>query len=647
MASTRAGIKTVLFTLLWLLSLAALSIPFPMGAAAATAPERVLADGGAWFAAMLALGLLYRAGAQATRLLRMARLWVLAVFFAAVAVLGKSFGLAGTAELVSANPLHALVMFLGRVPAYCIGMALLLDALSRARLPHAGTRQATAMPAPAQAQGMARPAVNPGHGAQPGHAQAKTFESTQRLTPTWVWGLVILVCWMPYLFVVWPGTVSNDSITQLAEALGRKALSNGNPLAQTGLVWLMAQLGLGVFRSADAGVALYIGVQALLMAWLLGYAVRRLWEAGMPAWLNWLALLLYALCPVFPLFAFCVGKDTNFAMAVLWFTLMVWRVLGSKWPPLRTTAGLCLSAAACVLLRNAGAGLVGATLGVLFIRQFVKGGRLWRTPLLAMIVTTATLVGLYAFAVPALGALPTPATENWSIPLQQVARTVASVPLPDADRAAIDAVLPVEQIQPAYDGELSDPVKGLWREGVTPAQQADFFATWLRLGLRYPATYASATFHNSYGYLYPGYVNPVKPTFLLGMEGRTTKIDGAFDFTVNPLADPLKAQLKALFAYAPFRLLTAPGAYGWVLLLCVVGVLGYRRRENLIAMLPGLFALVGCLASAVNGYFRYAMPLYLLAPVLLGMLAQAARSGGREPRRRSPRLWAQAPHAER
>ena len=168
-----------------------------------------------------------------------------------------------------------------------------------------------------------------------------------------------------------------------------------------------------------------------------------------------------------------------------------------------------------------------------------------------MIVTTATLVGLYAFAVPALGALPTPATENWSIPLQQVARTVASVPLPDADRAAIDAVLPVEQIQPAYDGELSDPVKGLWREGVTPAQQAHFFATWLRLGLRYPATYESATFHNSYGYLYPGYVNPVKPTFLLGMEGRTTKIDGAFDFTVNPLADPLKAQLKALFGCGP------------------------------------------------------------------------------------------------
>ncbi len=696
MPNARASIKTALLALLWVLALVALNLSFPTAnPAEAAAPARVLPDAGAWFAAMVALGLLLYAATRIPRVFSWIRLWVLAAFFSGVVTLGMGFAQTGTAELLTANLGLTMLLFLGRVPVYYLGMALLLHTFLHPRafaFPPVQTappaRQA-AYPPPRGSQSMDNPAHGnparnafngkaasaggyaasqgaaanraPVHGtaSAPAHdagdrmprvaahtahsgAQNQTVsapnaaEKPRRLAPTWVWSLAILLCWLPYLFIVWPGTVSNDSITQLAEAFGVKALSNGNPLAQTGLVWLMAHIGLGLLGTADAGIALYVCAQALLMAWLLGYTVRRLWESGAPAWLGWLALLLYALCPVFPVFAFCVGKDTNFAMAVLWFTLMVWRVLGSKWPPLRTMVGLCLSAVLCVLLRNAGAGLVGLTLLVLLVRQFIKGGRVWRAPLMALLTTGAALALLYLVALPKLNALPTPATENWSIPLQQVARTVASVALDSEEHAAIDAVMPVAEIQSAYDGELSDPVKALWRDDVTPRQQAAFFATWLRLGLKYPATYLSATFHNSYGYLYPGYVNPVKPTFLLGMEGRTTRIDGIYDFTVNPRADALKAQLKSLFVYAPFRLVTTPGGYGWVLLFAAVALLGLRRRENLVAMLPALFTLVGCFASAVNGYFRYAMPLYFLAPVLLALLAQAARGGIRGRREPQP-----------
>ena len=147
------------------------------------------------------------------------------------------------------------------------------------------------------------------------------------------------------------------------------------------------------------------------------------------------------------------------------------------------------------------------------------------------------------------------------------------------------------------------------------------------MGLKHPATYASATFHNSYGYLLPGYVSTIKPTFLLGMQGRTTLIDGAFDFTVNPRAEALRTALQSLFQYAPFRLLTAPGAYGLIALFAFAAVLGLQKRANAICMLPALITLLGCLGSAVNGYYRYAMPLYFAAPVLLALLSQASHSG--------------------
>lgn len=441
--------------------------------------------------------------------------------------------------------------------------------------------------------------------------------------------LLLLLCWLPYLLILWPGTVSNDSITQLAEALGRRALSNGNPVFQTGLIWLAVQLGQTLMGSADAAVALYTLTQGVLMAWLMGYTLNRIRRAHTPAWLAWLAAAFFALCPVFPTFAFCMGKDTNFAMAVLWLMLMVWRVLESRWPPLRTLVGLILSSVLCVLLRNAGIGIAMATLGLLLVWALTVRTRQWRAPLAALAVTAAVAMVLHLSVLPALGAQPTPETENWSLPLQQVARVVANEEATPEERAAIDEAMPVDEIKAAYKGELSDPVKALWRESTTDAQRNAFFATWLRLGFKHPATYLSATFHNTYGYLLPGYVNTSKPTLLMGMEGRTTAIDGAFDFTVNPWANSMRVTLKTLYAFAPFRLLTSPGLFAWVLLMAIVGALHCRQRRYVVAMLPALIVLAGCLLSAVNGYVRYALPLYFAAPVLLALLSQGLRGGVR------------------
>jgi CHASE2 domain-containing sensor protein len=120
------------------------------------------------------------------------------------------------------------------------------------------------------------------------------------------------------------------------------------------------------------------------------------------------------------------------------------------------------------------------------------------------------------------------------------------------------------------------------------------------------------------------------------MEGRTTQIDGLFDFTVNPAAETLKTALRSLFDYVPFRLLTAPGLYGWLALFALASVMGCRRRWNAIVTLPSLMTLAGCLFSAVNGYFRYAVPLYFAAPLLLALLSQALFSGRRGGRAKKP-----------
>lgn len=509
-------------------------------------------------------------------------LWITATVFAAIVTLGASFDHTGSVSLVTSQKWMALLYFAGRVPAFYMGMVLLWEAMKNRRL-------------------------------------------LRKQYPAWSYALVILVCWLPYLFVVWPGTVSNDSITQLFEIYGVKALSNGNPLFQTGLIALFAGIGQGIFQSADAAVAMYVLVQGLLMAWLLGYSVCLMAKSGAPGWLVLFGLLFFALVPVFPLFAWCIGKDTNFAMAVLWLMLIVWRIVSNNKAAKLDVFALGFSSVLCVLLRNAGVALVLVTLGALLGWSLYRRNQLWQGTLYAITSVLAALFIMQAAILPWLSAGKSPETELLSAPLQQVARVVTNETLPESFYADIDAVLPVDALQSAYNGELSDPVKDLWRSSATDAQKRTFFKAWFRLGLQQPTTYFSAFFHNSYGYVMPGYVSAIKPTFLLGREGNTTPLAGRFDYTVNPRAENMDAALKRLLTYAPFRILAAPGLYGWIVLFAFTVVLMTRNWRMLLCMLPALLTLLGCLFSPVNGYFRYAMPVYFSAPLLLTMAALAIR----------------------
>ncbi|MEA5014002.1 MAG: DUF6020 family protein [Candidatus Limiplasma sp.] len=537
-------------------------------------------------------------------------LWLLAGLFAGVMTLGQSFAGRGTTELLTDSMLKAALFFLGRVPLYYGAMVLAQRALGKgeAHIPRPPSR-------------------------------SSAFSLLFTRPRAWLFpSALLLLCWLPYYFHTFPGVVSNDSVTQLKEIFGILPLEAGNPVFQTLLLAAFARLGLAL-GSPDAGVALYCCFQGLFMALLLGRLLHVMATARVPRWLLWASLAFLALCPVFPLFAFCVGKDTNFAMAVLWFSLTVWRVLSlppeqEKQARMASVRGLGLEMSLCaalvLLLRNPGAYLLALTLVPLLLWTLGRGpGKaappLWKAPASALGVTAALWLALHLLVLPSLPIAPMPEAEEYSLPLQQVARVVASQPesLSQEDRQVIGAVLEFDQIKARYQGELSDPIKLLWKESATAQQKQAFFGLWLRLAPRHAATYFSATFHNAYGYLCPGYLSVLKPTLLIGKQAHTQAIEPFFPFSVNPRSGALKGAMDALAATPLGRLVLAPGLYGWITLFALAVLLASRQKRLLLAAAPALFSLAGCLLSAVNGYFRYALPLYFSAPLLLALCACA------------------------
>ncbi len=594
---SRSGWLALPLCLLTLIGLGVQLVPQPE-------PGRILQGGAVWAAAAFGLWMLYRQALACSRIFAMKRLWLLGAVFSAVMTLGSSYGAVDNASLVSGQPLIAGLYFAGRIPLYAAGMTLLTNALWHSP---SGDRSR---------------AQNAGETGLQKHRQS---------LPSWQYGLILLACWCPYLFFIWPGTVSNDSVTMIMEAIGLEKLANGNPIFQTFVLhcfrWLGVRLGNG-----DITVALYCILQAVLMAWLLGVLITRMRQGSAPRWIGTGSLIFFAVNPIFPLYAFCIGKDTNFAMAVLWLMLCCHQLCDQSKSCWKTTLSMCCAAVLCVLLRNPGMYLAVLTLAALLLWSLKKPRRgvgLWIAPAVSILCAVCVFIGI-RLMLPVLGVAPMPETEEYSVPLQQVARVAATHPLTEEESAAIDGVLELERVAAGYNGELSDPIKFLWREDATAAQKSAFFRTWLRLAAKYPGTCLSATFHNTYGYVYPGYMSQIKPTLLIGKQKTTTLLDPYFRFSVNPNSDLLIRLTDELAENPLYRVIIAPGLYGWLTMFGVCLLLGRGKGRYLIAAVPMLFTLAGCMLSAVNGYFRYSMPLYLCVPMLLWLCALAKPNSGRE-----------------
>ena len=562
-------------------------------------PGSVLSGGAVWMLAAVALWLLYRDALRHSVYFLMKRLWALAALFAGVVVLGESYSAVGTAALVTGQPLLAGLKLAGNIPLYAACMAWLTRALC-------GESQDAAETVCPTGQGGSKPAF-------------------------WHYALILYACWLPYLFFIYPGTVSNDSVSMIMEAIGMKTLANGNPIFQTFMLHCFRFIGVRL-GNGDITVILYCGIQSILMAWLLGVLIARMRRSGAPRWLSTGSLIFFAVNPILPLYAFCVGKDTNFAMAVLWLMLCCHQLCEEEKPNRWNTLFMVAASVLCVLLRNPGLYLAVLTLAALLVWTLYSARRskgLWVAPALSILCAVCVFVGI-RLMLPVLHVAPMPETEEYSLPLQQVARVASTHELTAEEAEALNGVLEMDRVADEYNGELSDPIKNLWRKDVTPEARTAFFRTWMKLAVKHPGTCLSATFHNTYGYVYPGFMSQIKPTLLIGKQKTTTELDPYFKFSVNPRSDLLIRFTNELAKNPLYRVVVAPGLYGWITLYAVALLLGRGKGRYLIAAIPALFTLAGCVLSAVNGYFRYSMPLYLCAPMLLWLCALAKTDSGRE-----------------
>lgn len=442
--------------------------------------------------------------------------------------------------------------------------------------------------------------------------------------------LVIALAWIPYVITFYPGSVCFDGYFQLNQVAGVQPLTNKHPIMSTFILGFFFKLGRLV--NDNFGVFLYIMFQLLASSAIYALSIRQIRRIGMSLKVCVLAVLYFALVPVWGAYIQAVVKDTLYAAVFVWFA--VWCVTladevfhKDKNIQRKTLIMSFLTAFFVCILRQNGKYIVLPTLVCLAAVSLKK----WKQMVLLLLVFMFAITGYDKAVVPMFSTAQISRRAMFSVMFQQTAKYLRSYPeeVTEEEYEIIDKVLKADVIAEEYNPRVSNPVKNTFRNDTSNENVKEYLKVWFKMFWKHPGVYLEAFFQFCYGYLDPFHYSDCVPTFQNYITGPPLAT-GAMDihYTQKGLYRIRLADYEKLWMEMfPLTLLTYPGTYTWLTLFCIL-LLCKKKRWRQLAVMPMLvFTILTNIASPVNGCLRYTLPLMAAMPLLLAWTVKEARIG--------------------
>ncbi|MBQ7868189.1 MAG: hypothetical protein IJ354_08590 [Clostridia bacterium] len=428
--------------------------------------------------------------------------------------------------------------------------------------------------------------------------------------------LLLCACWIPVWLAFWPGNFSADSLTQFYSYYNEEPYAH-HPLVHTALLGFCMMLGIDLHPEGYAtwGLAIYCGVQLVLLAACIAYACWWMKRRRVPVWARLAVTLLFALCPFYTPWVFCAQKDVLFAALVTVFCLQLADLWKYGMKPVRLIFFILIGVLMMLLRNN---GVYALALLLPFGIWWAKGRRIRMGALLA--VCMALYLAVNGLMISKMEATTGSKVEILSIPLQQIARTLRDDPAAielDED-GVLETLYGENDLAGLYHAQIADPVKWAIDYDLLDENIPSLLKLWARMGVGHLKTYVEAFMVQNLPYILP------YSDMLYNFDMTVHQID-YFPIEQNSLLPELNKiymeydKTLSFMGIPGTRLLSEPAFFVW---LCVAG-LAYalcRREYGLTAAFGMLLAVwFTCLLGPV-AIMRYVLSLYYAVPVLWGCL---------------------------
>lgn len=431
----------------------------------------------------------------------------------------------------------------------------------------------------------------------------------------WMVFLSVAVIDLLYLyFALYPGVLTRDSFSTVAQIMGDGDYNNTMPFWHTVTVQLFIRLGLNLFGDMNAAVALFHSAQILFMAACFGAVVATLYQLGLPVPALLAVYGVYAFMPYNIVYSVTLWKDVPFSGAAVLFAVGFYRLLkGVGKHTWLNYAAFLLGALGFSLWRTNGWYAFLMTVLVMLLVLGKKQKKL-------VLIMCAVLVLCWVLINPVLDAMGVSGTnmvEIFAVPMQQVARVVTNErPLTAEGTAMLSEIFWLDKIPELYDPLTVDPVKfetfRYDKTGYIVDHAGEYLKLYLSLGLKYPGDFLKAWIDETKGYWNGGYEFWV---YTLNMGGAGYGI--ARSGGDNILASLFVSAFRLMNEPEVMKTFSSVGLYVWGLIgCCVINVM--KKREEFLLTIAPLVLVVGLwLGTPVFCEFRYAYPVILTMPLIL------------------------------
>ena len=439
---------------------------------------------------------------------------------------------------------------------------------------------------------------------------------------------VVFLCWIPVFLAYYPGIFSYDVPRQVVQAV-EHTYSTHHPLIHTLYLNGSMRLGLALTGTYAPGVAFYTVTQMAILSACFAFFCYMTGRK-LPVIYRVLAIAFFALNPIIHLMAISATKDTLFAGFMLVCAAFLWDMadepqtfFSAKQNPLL----LAVSAALMMLFRNNGmyAFLVMAAVLLFMLRGF-------RKPALVMLFGALLLYqGSNRLLIMACDASPGSIAEMFSIPLQQIARTLQYEPdtVTDEERNTFYEIIP-EQAAGQYYDHLADLVKSDFNEEAFKNAPSKYIRLWLSLGKKHPGCYLNAFLATTLGYWYPddtshAYIYAAERHGYLMTQhmGEIINIGDTIFVEKHSFLPWLENLYEEMATWNKHQtvpvvsMLFSPGLHCWLLLFTLGLCLCRKEKRRPLIVLALPFGLWLTLLLSPTVLMRYVFPITLFQPFLL------------------------------
>ena len=445
---------------------------------------------------------------------------------------------------------------------------------------------------------------------------------------------LILLCWLPYYLLFYPGMGNPDTGMQIAWALHYPTewlqysavrgpevyATNHHPYFLTVVFGLFAKLGLAL-GDISHGVAVYCLLQLTLTAAVMTGVWFYLRFIGLNGRIVKAGLVFTALFPLYPLYAICMLKDPSFTLSSLVLTVLLFEIARSGGSALKNKwfcAAVFVASLLVMLTKNQGVYLVAgaAVLCLIFCRNRIRA-----------IISLLIPVLLFQFLwlqvlLPAWNVAPGGRQEAIGWMFQQTARYVVTYPedVTEEEADIIRAVIDYDALPELYRPTLADPVKFTFHQDCTDEELSAYYQVWGQMFRRHPDAYVQAILNNVYGSFYLEHYSILTYT---GFDNRETAPYPELQIHPSPRVEKIQILLPRIMDFAQLLpgvgLLFSVGFYPWLVLLVFLDALRKKQYALLLPQSLMILSVGVLLLSPANGSFRYAMPFPFIMPFLLSL----------------------------